>query len=136
MRIATLAVAAIAVMLLTGCDPTADFVFGTWDNGGHEFVLDASSGPSGEHPQGTVKLDDQLFGTVGCVQVSGSEARVGLDLSPSLGENALAIVTDTGTTSDVIRLSPTGIAASQICNADLEPGPPQAGNFIVHDLVP
>jgi hypothetical protein len=100
-RLAILAAAVGAVVLLTGCDPSADFVFGHYENAGHEFVLDASSGPSGEHPAGTLEAEGQLFGTVGCLAVHGSEARVGLDLSPSIGLTALASVT-----GGVIRLSP------------------------------
>ncbi len=131
MRLAILAAAVGAVVLLTGCDPSADFVFGHYENAGHEFVLDASSGPSGEHPAGTLQAEGQLFGTVGCLAVHGSEARVGLDLSPSIGLTALASVT-----SGVIRLSPSGLPASAVCDADLEPGAPQPGTFIVRDLVP
>ena len=135
-RMVTLTFAALAIALLTGCDPTADFVFGSFDNSGHRFVIDAWSGPSGENAQGTIKLDGELFGTVGCLHVNGSEARVGLDLSPSLGTTALAEITDNGDGPgdiDVIRLTPTGIAASAVCDATLEPGPSQQGSFIVRD---
>jgi hypothetical protein len=138
-RLVTLAFAGMALVMLTGCDPSADFVIGSWDNGGHRFVIDAWSGPSGENAQGTLKLEGDLFGTVGCLQITASEARVGLDLSPSLGLTALALITDNGAAPgdvDVVRLTPSGLAASNVCAAELEPGPPQPGNFIVRDLVP
>jgi hypothetical protein len=139
MRLVTAALAVGCVLLFTGCDPSADFVFGHYENAGHQFVLDASSGPSGENPQGTLKAEGRLFGTVGCLQVHGSEARVGLDLSPSIGLTALALITGNGSASDgidVIRLSPSGLPASAVCDAELEPGVPQPGSFVVRDLVP
>jgi hypothetical protein len=138
-RIVTFALAAGCALLLTGCDPSADFVYGRYEAAGHRFVLDASSGPSGENPRGTLKLDGQLFGNVGCLHVQGSEARVGLDLSPSIGLTALALVTGNGSAPDgidVIRMSPSGLPASAVCDADLEPGPPDRGSFVVRDLVP
>ena len=139
MRLVTLVLGIVGVLLLAGCDPSADFVYGHYQNAGHQFVLDASSGPSGENPKGTLKADGQLFGNVGCLQVTGSEARVGLDLSPSIGLTALALVTGNGSAPDkidVIRLSPSGLPASEVCDADLEPGAPQPGSFVVRDLVP
>jgi hypothetical protein len=140
MRIVAVALAAGCALVLTGCDPSADFVFGRYENGGHEFVLDAWSGPSGENPQGTLKAEGQLFGTVGCLQViPGGQARVGLDLSPSIGLTALALVTGNKSAPDgidVIRLSPSGLPASAVCDADLEAGPPQPGNFVIRDVAP
>jgi hypothetical protein len=128
------AIAAVALLLFPGCDPTGDFVFGAWDPGiGHQIVLDASSGPSGENLVGTLKIEGDLFGTVGCMRITGHEAILGLDLSISIGENAQALVSDNGVSGDVIRLSPTGLPPESICDADLEPGPPQPGNFVVRD---
>src|SRR5262249_1557490 len=60
-RLITLVLAIAGVLLIAGCDPSADFVYGHYVNAGHTFVLDASSGPSGENPKGTLKADGQLF---------------------------------------------------------------------------
>ena len=137
-RIVTLVFAGIALVVLTGCDPSADFVVGGWDNGGHRFVIDASSGPSGENAQGTLKFEGQLFGTVGCLQITASEARVGLDLSPSLGLTALAVVTDREPPRVTSMPAPDAFRARCLRRSagPLEPGPAQPGNFLVGDLVP
>ncbi|MBX3286271.1 MAG: hypothetical protein R2746_15255 [Acidimicrobiales bacterium] len=129
-----LALGGTALVVLPGCDPNGDFVFGTYDAGGHTAVLDASSALDGTDPRGTLTIEGTLFGHVRCLHVQGSRAVVGLDLSPSIGLSAQAIVTDVEAPgTDAIRLSPTGLDAGDVCDAQLEPGPAQPGSFLVHD---
>jgi hypothetical protein len=135
-RAVTLALAAGCAVLLSGCDASSDFVIGRFENAGHQFVLVASSGPSGEDASGTLTVEGTLFGRVGCLQVDGAEARVGIDLSPSIGLTSLAVITGNGSAAngiDVISQTPSGHLASDVCDADLEPGPAQPGSFFVHD---
>lgn len=134
MNLRWLVLGAVLVLVLPGCDPNGDFVFGTFDANGHEAVLDAWSGPSGESPMGTAKIQGTVIGYVGCLEVTGNQAIVGLDMSPSIGLTALARITDNGgSTPDTFTLSPSGIPASQVCGADLEPGPPLPANLVVRD---
>jgi hypothetical protein len=104
--------------------------------------FDAHSGPSGEHPTGSVRVDVQFdYGTepfdsgeVTCLNVSGNRATIGVDLGVGV---VFAVEDNDGAGQDRLSVSVGGEAPS-ICPAVPSIGlsPIFGGDITVHDAVP
>ena len=108
------------------------------------FVFDAHSGPSGENPTGTVRIDVQdpsgTFpfdtGQVTCLDVSGNRATIGFQF-PGFG--TVGVVEDNdGAGQDRSGLLAVGPPAPSVCPAEpsLALSPIFGGDITVHDAVP
>ncbi len=102
------------------------------------YTLDASSGPTGEDPAGSVRID--LFGPVDnpvtCLDVQGNRAIVGIAVPSDPPGGLLIFVTDTGDVGpDTIGAVGTA-SPPEVCSEEPHSEAEAGGNIVVVDAQP